>query len=60
MRIGDIVNVKNPVVYEQKYWKGKVTEIHNTTRITVQDKGINFAELDLSDLEVRAGEYWEK
>ena len=40
MRIDDIVNVSGG------YWKGKVTEIHHR-EVTVQDKGINFAELDI-------------
>ncbi len=58
MRIDDIVNVRNLVSGE--YWKGKVTEIHNNREIIVQDKGINFAELDINDLIFRDNEYWEK
>lgn len=57
MRIGDIVNVRDLV--SGGYWKGKVTEIHND-EIIVQDKGINFAELDIDDLIFKNNEYWEK
>lgn len=57
MRIDDIVNVRDLV--SGGYWKGKVTEIHHR-EVTVQDKGINFAELDIDDLIFRDSEYWEK
>lgn len=61
--IGDIVNVKNVFCWEEKptYWKGEVTIIENGgTKITVQDIGINFAEIDTDDLIFKNGEYWEK
>ena len=58
MRIGDTVNVKDLV--SGGYWKGKVTEIHKSKEITVQDNGINFAELDIDDLIFDRNEYWEK
>ena len=58
MRIGDIVNVKDLV--SGGYWKGKVTEIHHSREITVQDNGINFVELDIDDLIFDRNEYWEK
>lgn len=58
MRIGDIVNVKDLV--SGGYWKGKVTEIHNGRQITVQDKGINFTELDIDDLIFEDNEYWKR
>lgn len=58
MRIGDIVNVRDLV--NGDYWKGEVTEIHNSREITVQDKGVNFAELDAENLIFKDDEYWEK
>lgn len=58
MRIGDMVNVRD--IVNGGYWKGKVTEIHNSIKIIVQDKSINFAELDIDDLIFRDNEYWEK
>lgn len=58
MRIGDIVNVKD--LETSDYWKGKVTEIHKSREITIQDKGINFAIIDIDDLEFKNDEYWEK
>lgn len=58
MRIGDIVNVRDLV--SGGYWKGNVTEIHNSREIIVQDNGINFAELDIDDLRFDRNEYWEK
>ena len=58
MRIGDIVNVRDLV--NGGYWKGKITEIHNSSEVTIQDKSINFAELDIDDLIFRDNEYWEK
>ena len=57
MRSGDIVNVKDLV--SGGYWKGKVTEMHNR-EIIVQDKGINFVELNIDDLIFKNKEYWEK
>ena len=59
IEIGDIVNVKDLV--DGGHWKGKVTDIHNNGReITVQDKGINFAEINVEDLKFIDGEYWER
>lgn len=62
MHIGDIINVKDQSGEEAlSYWKGKVIEIRDSGRIiTVQDKGINFAEIDVDDLMFKDGEYWEK
>lgn len=57
MRIGDIVNVRD--IVSRGYWKGKVTEIYDN-KIIVQDKGINFAELDIDNLIFKNNEYWEK
>jgi len=60
MRIGDIINVKD--IVDGGHWKGKVTEIHKTKLITVQDKGINFAVVNLDELsfDSNKNEYWEK
>ncbi len=58
MRIGDTVNVKDLV--GNTYWKGKVTEIHNSREITIQGKGIDFAIIDIDDLVLDNNEYWEK
>lgn len=61
--IGDVVNVKNLSCWEGElpYWKGKVIVIENGGRkITVQDRGINFAEIDIDDLISKDGQYWEK
>lgn len=63
MRIDNIVHVANKSGFdgESNFWIGKVTEISNGGReITVQDKGINFAVLDVDDLIFKDGEYWEK
>ena len=63
MRIGDIVNVKNESGWEdsEPFWRGKVTGIHNNGReITIQDKGINFAVIDIDKLKFKHGEYWEE
>lgn len=57
MRIGDIVNVRD--IVSGGYWKGKITDIHDG-EIIVQDKGINFAELDIDNLIFKNNEYWEK
>ena len=57
--IGDIVHIKN--LTEGGYWKGEVTEIHkNGHEITVQDKGINFAILNVENLQFKENEYWEQ
>ncbi len=64
MHIGDIVNIKNLSEWDddgQPFWMGKVTEIREGGRIiTVQDKGINFAEINVDDLLFKDNEYWEK